>query len=81
MFSYPNVVQNRNEHNLLQDFKDEYEMYVNNENILNIIEKNLDNITDIKTIIKIIYKNLLDNKIIKELDINILNIWLNILQI
>ena len=76
MFSYPNVVQNRNEHNLLQDFKDEYEMYVNNENILNIIEKDLDNITDIKTIIKIIYKNLLDNEIIKELDINILNIWL-----
>lgn len=76
MFTSPNVVQKRNEHNLLDDFKDEYEMYVNNENILNIIEKNLDNITDIKTIIKIIYKNLLDNEIIKELDINILNIWL-----
>ena len=52
MFSSPNVVQNRNEHNLLDDFKDEYEMYINNENILNIIENNLDNKTDIITIIK-----------------------------
>jgi hypothetical protein len=77
MFSSPNVVQNRNEHNLLDDFKDEYEMYINNENILNIIENNLDNKTDIITIIKIIYKNLLDNKIIKELDITILNKWLD----
>jgi|UniRef100_A0A6C0LY19 hypothetical protein len=38
MYSSPNVIQNRNEHNLIEDFKSEYEMYIHNENILNIIE-------------------------------------------
>lgn len=76
MFSSFNVIQNRNYHDLLEDFKDEYEMYINNENILNIIEEDLDNTNDIIKIMKIIYNNLLKNKIIKELDINILNIWL-----
>jgi len=36
----PNVVQNRNEHNLIDDFKSEHEMYVHNENILSYIEDN-----------------------------------------
>ena len=38
MYSSPNVIQNRNEHNLISDFKSEYEMYIHNENILNFIE-------------------------------------------
>jgi hypothetical protein len=36
----PNVVQYRNEHNLIDDFKSEHEMYINNENILTYIEDN-----------------------------------------
>ena len=38
MYSSPNVIQNRNEHDLISDFKSEYEMYIHNENILNFIE-------------------------------------------
>jgi len=38
MYSSPNVIQNRNEHNLISDFKSEYEMYIHNENILKFIE-------------------------------------------
>jgi hypothetical protein len=38
MYSSPNVIQNRNEHNLISDFKSEYEMYIHNETILNFIE-------------------------------------------
>ena len=38
MYSSPNVIQNRNEHNLIEDFKSEYQMYIHNENILNFIE-------------------------------------------
>ena len=38
MYSSPNVIQNRNEHNLIEDFKSEYEMYIHNENILNFID-------------------------------------------
>ena len=45
MYTSPNVIQNRNEHNLISDFKSEYEMYIHNENILNFIENNIGNIT------------------------------------
>ena len=38
MYTSPNVTQNRNEHNLISDFKSEYEMYIHNETILNYIE-------------------------------------------
>jgi hypothetical protein len=38
MYASPNVIQNRNEHDLMSDFKSEYEMYIHNENILNFIE-------------------------------------------
>ncbi len=40
MYSSPNVIQNRNEHNLISDFKSEYEMYIHNEHILDFIEDN-----------------------------------------
>ena len=42
LYTSPNVIQNRNEHNLIQDFKSEYEMYINNEKILNFIEKDIE---------------------------------------
>jgi hypothetical protein len=42
MYSSPNVVQNRNEHNLINDFKSEYEMYIHNEKILDYIENDLE---------------------------------------
>jgi hypothetical protein len=41
VYTSPNVTQNRNEHNLINDFKSEYEMYIHNENILEYIEKNI----------------------------------------
>ena len=42
LYTSPNVIQNRNEHNLIEDFKSEYEMYINNEKILNFIEKDIE---------------------------------------
>jgi len=75
MYSSPNVVQNRNEHNLINDFKSEYEMYIHNENILNFIENNTENITSVKELLFLIYKNLLVNNIITKKDIDILNKW------
>jgi len=76
MYSSPNVIQNRNEHNLISDFKSEYEMYIHNENILNFIENNIQNITTIKELLVIIYNNLLVNNIITQKDIDILNKWI-----
>ena len=75
MYSSPNVIQNRNEHNLINDFKSEYEMYIHNETILNYIENNIENITSVKELLLIIYNNLLVNNVITQTDINILNKW------
>lgn len=76
MYSSPNVTQNRNDHNLIADFKDEYEMYIHNEKILEYIENNTDNIISIKELLIIIYNNLLDNSVISIDEIKVLNIWL-----
>ena len=75
MYSSPNVVQNRNEHDLINDFKSEYEMYIHNENILNFIENNIENITSVKQLLFLIYNNLLVNNVITQKDIDILNKW------
>uniref|UniRef100_A0A6C0J651 Methyltransferase FkbM domain-containing protein n=1 Tax=viral metagenome TaxID=1070528 RepID=A0A6C0J651_9ZZZZ len=40
MYTSPNVIQNRNKHNLIEDFKSEFEMYIHNEKILDYIEDN-----------------------------------------
>ena len=76
MYSSPNVIQNRNEHNLISDFKSEYEMYIHNENILDYIENNIDDsVTSIKDMLLLIYNNLLLNNVIKQKDVLILNKW------
>ena len=86
MYSSPNVVQNRNEHDLIQDFKSEYEMYIHNESILEFIDQNIidkdkttSNTKYIEYLIKCIYQNLLDKHVIKQLDMDILNKWLEYL--
>ena len=75
MYSSPNVIQNRNEHNLISDFKSEYEMYIHNEKILNFIENDIGNITSVKQLLFLIYNNLLVNNVITQKDIDILNKW------
>jgi hypothetical protein len=81
MYMSPNVTQIRNEHNLMDDFKSEYEMYFHNEKILEYIENGIDNNNtdknsmNVKELLSIIYKNLLDNKVIKQLDMDILKKW------
>jgi hypothetical protein len=76
MYSSPNVIQNRNEHNLISDFKSEYEMYIHNEKILEYIENDIVNITSVKELLLLIYNNLLVNKVITQKDIDILNTWI-----
>lgn len=89
MYSSPNVIQNRNEHDLIQDFKSEIEMYIHNESILDFIDQDIVDQDDerfvdgnsgkkkyIEYLIKRIYQNLLDKNVIKQLDMDILNKWL-----
>ena len=75
-YSSPNVIQNRNEHNLISDFKSEYEMYIHNEHILKFIDGGIDDETDIKKVLTIIYENLLKNNVIKHSDIELLQLWM-----
>lgn len=76
MYISPNVIQIRNEHNLMSDFISEYEMYFHNHKILNFINSGIDNDSlSIKKYIQQIYQNLLNNNVIKQTDIDILNIW------
>ena len=77
MYCSPNVIQIRNEHNLMQDFKSETEMYIHNENILEYIENNTDNVANSSDLMHIIYTNLLNNGVIKPQDIDVLNKWLS----
>lgn len=74
MIISPNVTQIRNEHNLIEDFKSEYEMFLINETILDHINTNIS--IEMKDLIKEIYQKLLNLNVIKELDLNILNNWL-----
>lgn len=76
MYSSPNVVQYRNEHNLISDFKSEYEMYIHNETILDYIENDIENITSVKELLFLIYNNLLLHNVITQKDIDILNKWI-----
>lgn len=39
MFSSPNVIQKRNEHNLMSDFRSEVEMFLHNETIVDTLEE------------------------------------------
>jgi hypothetical protein len=75
MYSSPNVIQNRNEHNLISDFKSEYEMYIHNENILKFIENDIGNISSVKELLLLIYNNLLVNNVITQKDVEILHKW------
>jgi hypothetical protein len=76
MYGSPNVTQVRNEHDLISDFKSEYEMYINNESIMNFIENDLNVDGDVKHLLISIYNNLHENHVIQELDVKILEKWL-----
>lgn len=77
-FISPNVYQLRNEHDLIKDFQSEYLMYIHNEKILDYISNGVDTIDshNDKVLLKIIYNNLFENKIITRLDIQICEEWL-----
>lgn len=76
MYSSPNVVQYRNEHNLINDFKSEYEMYIHNEDILSYIDNGTENVTCPKQLLRIIYGNLLEHGVITQKDMDVLDKWM-----
>jgi len=75
-YTSPNVIQIRNEHDLISDLKSEFSMYISNENIIPIIQNGVQNIRNNKEILYRIYENLFDNNIITQLDLDICKEWL-----
>ena len=71
----PNVIQLRNEHNLMEDFNSEVSMYQANESILECFE-GIDYSLDNRSFIINIYERLLKYKIITELDMVIIKEWI-----
>jgi hypothetical protein len=77
-FIEPFVFQERNEHNLLNDFKDEFEMHINIEKLISLLESF--SVNSHNDIIKF-YKLLLDENIIKNIEeLQLLKEWINIIK-
>ena len=76
----PIVKQKRNDHDLMKDFISEYSMYSSIFNIINRIFEDIKLNGDKEDII-IIYKKLLENNIVKEEEINILQEWINAINL
>ena len=81
LFCYisPIVKQERNEHDYMNDFISEYTMYTSIFNIINNIFDNVKLNKDPYDLL-IIYNELYKNKIVKELEIELVKKWLNVLH-
>ena len=77
LFHSSSVVQERNEHNLMKDFKDEISGYNNNLNIMsNLIKLKLKpGIKNIKHNMILCYKKLILMKLINKKEMKLLNAW------
>lgn len=76
-YTSPNVTQLRNEHDLMNDFQSEYSMHIGNEKIIPIIEHDIQNMKNNKELLYKIYRNLFENDIITQLDLDICQEWLS----
>ncbi len=74
-FTKATVYQERNQHNLIKDFKDEIECYINIIPIINLLDKCKLGKEKNKNIIKI-YKTLKNNNFIKKRELTILKAWI-----
>lgn len=72
-FSSPSVKQIRNKHDLLKDFKDEYQMYINFRGVISAL--NSCNIRGEKEDILILYESLIKKKIVGRKELKSLEIW------
>tara|TARA_B110000908_G_C10254615_1_gene454515 strand:+ start:1493 stop:2497 length:1005 start_codon:yes stop_codon:yes gene_type:complete len=81
LFCYisPIVMQDRNDHNFMDDFKSEFSMYISVLNIINNIFENI-KLNGNKNDLFIIYEKLYENNIVKELELKLIREWLNYLN-
>lgn len=73
-FVAPNVFQKRNQHNLMQDFQDEWEVYLNVPRIVDLLEST-DTGHDMLQGLRNLYKVLCANGIIPEEELELVDLW------
>lgn len=74
-FIAPTVFQKRNEHNLMKDFNDEIECYVNVERVVNILDR-MTLTGEPRVDIRTMYEELFKNKIVKRLELSAVDAWI-----
>jgi len=75
VFISPSVFQKRNIHNFMKDFKDELDLYVKSEDLVNSLEEvNLRG--SIEDMLVSIYRKLVNEKFFHEKELKILETWL-----
>ena len=78
LFNEPTVTQNRNEHNLMRDFKDELPGFLNNYEMCSELEK-LDLVPGVDKIgdnLRLCYKKLIEMNLVQPNELGLLDIWL-----
>jgi hypothetical protein len=83
LFHNSTVWQQRNDHNLMIDFRDEISGYTNNDRIYNSLKSlNLkEGVENIFGNIKLCYQQLIDMKLVDEKEMRLLNAWLKDIEI
>lgn len=74
------VVQERNPHNYMQDFKSEIPCYLHGEEVLDIVSKQISSSYTIYDNLRIAYEELYKHGIVEKKEISLVNSWINDLQ-
>ena len=75
-FTDATVLQIRNEHDYMTDFRSEIPMYINSENIINFVESSVSCSKSIEENLYTAYKKLMQNNIVTKMEMKILESWL-----
>jgi hypothetical protein len=73
-FVGPNVFQNRNQHNLMRDFQDELDVYLNVSRIVDLLNST-DTGNNTLQGLRNIYKVLVDNRFLPERELELVDLW------
>jgi len=76
-FLPPSAFQKRNEHDYLKDFEQELPFLTNASTIINIIDKSTKSGVKIQENIRLVYAALAKEKIVDEIELKYLDLWLN----
>jgi hypothetical protein len=75
-FLGPNTIQERNEHNLMTDFRDEIRMFDKTKEIVDCIENAIEDRTHVQSNMMLVYHALYEKGFVQKQDVELLYKWL-----